>query len=307
MASKQCHCCSCKDDLKSRVTAIEDFLRKGQPSNSYFSLVTSRASTDQDCYCCSCKNKLNSRVTAIEEFLSKGQPNNSIPNKERNVVILGRVGAGKATLGNTIAGHKMFELSDPIASTTRGARDKNNDSKTVTVNGVTYQLSIYLLDIYGLQNETKLTYDIESMPDVNLLLFVSMYGRFTSEEGKYLKSVIRKLNVSAKEISALAITGCENLTEEARDEAIADLMQSESTQEIADFMTKGIFMVGFPDLSYIQKNFRETFAKSIEKDKQKLWEVLETCEVPQSSQKLSLSMASKILHTSPSISKCFVS
>ena len=307
MASKQCHCCSCKDDLKSRVTAIEDFLRKGQPSNSYFSLVTSRVSTDQDCYCCSCKNKLNSRITAIEEFLSKGQPNNSIPNKERNVVILGRVGAGKATLGNTIAGHKMFELSDPIASTTRGARDKNNDSKTVTVNGVTYQLSIYLLDIYGLQNETKLTYDIESMPGVNLILFVTMYGRFTPEEGEYLKSVLKRLNASAKKISALVVTGCEDLTEEARDEEIAHFLQSESTRDIADFVKKGILTVGFPDLSYIQENFRETYAKSIEKDKQNLWDVLETCEVPQSPQNLSLGMASKIPRISQSASTCIVS
>ena len=305
MASIEGHCCSCRDKLNSRVTAIEEFLSINQPSNYYYSLNTSMASTE--CHCCSCKDKLKGRVTAIEEFLFKGQASNSILKKERNVVILGRVGAGKATLGNIIAGHTMFELSDPIASTTRGSRDKNNDSKTVTVNGVNYQLSIYLLDIYGLQNEIKLAYDIESMPDVNLILFVSMYGRFTPEEGEYLKSVIKRLTVTAKDISALVITGCEDLTWEARDEAIADLMQSESTQEIADFMTKGILTVGFPDLSCIQKNFSETYAESIEKDKQKLWEVLENCEVSQSPQNLSLSMASKIPRISKGPSACVVS
>ena len=257
-------------------------------------------------HCCSCKNKLNGQVTEIENFLSKGQPSNTILNKERNVFIVGRVGAGKATLSNTIAGHTMFELSDPITSITRGGRDKNNDSKTVTVNGVNYQLSIYLFDIYGLQNETKLTYNIESMPDVNLILFVSMYGRFTHEEGEYLKSVIKRLNVSAKEISALVITGCEDLTEEAREKAIADFMGSETTKEIADFMTKGILTVGFPDLSSVHNIFSEIYAESIEKDIQKLWEVLKNCEVPQSPQNLSLSMVSKISLTSNGPSICII-
>ena len=263
---------------------------------SFNRLVTSMTSMED--HCCSCKDKLNGQVTEIEFFLPKGQPSNSIHNKERNVFIVGRVGAGKATLSNTIAGHTMFELSDPISSITRGARDKNNDSKTVTLNGVKYQLSIYLLDTSGLQNEIKLAYDIESMPDVNLILFVSMYGRFTPEEGKYLKSVIKRLTVCAKEISAFVITGCEDLTEEARQKTIADFMESETTKEIADFMTKGILTVGFPDLSRIHKNFSEIYTESIEKDKQKLWEVLENCEVPQSPQNLSLSMASKIPHTS---------
>lgn len=195
----------------------------------------------------------------------------------RTVVILGKVGAGKATLANAIACNTIFHLSDSIDSMTRGVRKKNFQEKDISINGVHYKTSFLLLDTHGFQAVNQ-TDNIKNVTSVNLILFVYKNGRYTPEENDSLTIAVRMLGEDAKQVSALIITGCEDLSHDARKKIIMEFKASPSTKEVADFMEKGIYTVGFPNLTSINEQFIEGYRKTIEEDKAQLWDLVKRSE-----------------------------
>ena len=197
--------------------------------------------------------------------------------KRRTVVFLGKVGAGKATLANTIAGNVMFKSSDAIDSMTRRVRDNNFAEKDISIDSVHYALSFLLLDTYGLQvvNQTD---HINNVTSVNLILFVYKYGRYTQEENDSLTMAVNMLGEDAKRVSALIITGCEDLSGCGRQRIIKDFKTNPLTKQLANFMEKGIYTVGFPDLGSTNEEIRKGYMTTIEKDKAQLWDLVEASE-----------------------------
>lgn len=233
-------------------------------------------------------DRLEKEVTTLKEILSRFiSPNaskqidesmeTSTTSAKRTVVILGKVGAGKATLANTITGNTMFRLSDSIDSMTRGVRDNNFAEIDISYSGVHYKMSFLLLDTHGLQAVNQ-TDNIKDVTSVNLLLFVYKHGRYTPEENDSLTIAVRMLGEDAKQVSALIITGCEDLSYDGREKIIIDFKTNPSTKEIADFMGKGIHTVGFPNLASVNEQFIKGYMKTIENDKAQLWDLVKASE-----------------------------
>ena len=67
-------------------------------------------------------------------------------------------------------------------------------------------------------------------------------------------------------ISALVVTHCEGVEEEAREDLIRGFRTNQHTADIAKVMQKGIYTVGFPDLSYERPRIRPILKEDMAAD-----------------------------------------
>ena len=163
-----------------------------------------------------------------------------------NILLLGKMGHGKSTLGNRILNSDgRFKINDQqCPQTCQGSSVIRSAS----------QLKDYKIEVYdhsGLFEGVSSIYRLSSaVPrNLNLVIFVLKHGsNFDMHERKILEGVIYKWNISRS--SALVLTHCERLSEEERGEMIEQFKKDHSS--IAELIGKGILAVGFPDSSHIQ-------------------------------------------------------
>ena len=110
---------------------------------------------------------------------------------------------------------------------------------------------------------------------VSLVLFVTCERRITEA----LIETIERIKKHFKQISpmsALVITHCELLDDAAREELVQKCKTSDAkhVRTVVDFMQKGIYTVGFPDLKTYKDKLREYLAEEMEKDVKQLHEVV---------------------------------
>ena len=209
----------------------------------------------------------------------------AILQQRRNIVVLGKTGAGKSTVANQILGTDIFEVSTSIQSVTR--RIKNGEAK-LTVDDVDYNIKIIdtvgLFDTGAITNNEIIrvikTHFQQQVPEgVNLVLFVFKEGRFTKEEKETFDYIIAKFSKEISDISALVITNCELKSETAREKIIAEFRENVTTKPIAEFVKKGIFTVGFPNIEEIDdEDFKPKIQERIKKDKEVLQTFVRSCE-----------------------------
>lgn len=197
---------------------------------------------------------------------------NSTSRNVRNVVILGKTGAGKSSVANAIVGRNEFTVVQSVGSVTKTTghaeiqanyRGRKYDVKVVDTVGffdtgvVTNQATI----------DSIRTYINEYIPEgINLLIFVFREGRFTPEERKTFEYIQEKFGSEISEISALIVTNCENFSENAREKVKKDMKENPVTKDIARFMKKGVYTVGFPDVKEIDPRMRPMFEDKIKQD-----------------------------------------
>jgi GTP-binding protein EngB required for normal cell division len=203
----------------------------------------------------------------------------------RNVVVVGKSGAGKSTVANKIIGSTVFRVADSLGSVTKrqthaqvGMHFGNVEYRMKVVDAVgLFDTGKDKSDNQAIMDEIK-HYFTEKFPEgINLVLFIFKKGRFTQEERETFDFIIREFREAVSEMSALIITNCENMGKKAREEYIMDFRSRPATADIANFMGKGIYAVGFPDLSHMEEDDEDmmlVLSKKAEKDVQQLRELV---------------------------------
>ena len=208
----------------------------------------------------------------------------------RRIILLGKTGVGKATLANRITGTSKFKVHDDLESITRNPVF----SEAVQVESPDHvQYNVQLLDTTGLVNESGITkeqvarqiktYCLEKGGEDNVLvIFVVSYGRFTDEEWDIFRYVTKKLStVNLCVASVLAVTKCEDLSEEARDNLVLEIRHGAQTGPIVQNMYKGIHPVGFPDVAKLKPELSGAYEEGMKRDEETLRQLLLDVEVLQ--------------------------
>jgi hypothetical protein len=209
--------------------------------------------------------------------------------RTRTIVILGKVGMGKATIANKIAGTTVFPVLSPVESMVRepGQREKGcfqpsvpttklyRDSKLIN-------LRFMLFDTRSSdKNQTLFRRECEeNLADkgVNLIMFVLNEKTLTHEDTDLMDDVVKHLQKEkVAGSSVLVLTGCEQLGKEARQEYHKKLHESKLTKNIANFVSQEL-LVGFPDEMTTSPLFMQQYQEAVEEDTQNLRDlVLKSC------------------------------
>ena len=208
----------------------------------------------------------------------------TVPVRDRNVVVLGKSGAGKSTVANNIVGDpSAFTVGDSLDCVTQKAT--HTQVQFLTASGTQYNLK--MVDTVGLFDmkinnkaiiDSVRTYFQKMVPEgVNLVLFVFRKGRYTPEEKETFDYIMKNFRKEISDISALVVTGCEDLEEDEREKTKNEFHTNPTTKELASFVSKGIFTVGFPDLTKVKKKFKADYEADAKKDAQTLRELVCTC------------------------------
>lgn len=206
----------------------------------------------------------------------------SYESKRCNIVVLGVTGVGKSTVANKILRHNAFHV-DPNKVTCVTKTVSCGERVIVGPESVMY--SVKVVDTVGFSDprrdpdeilkEIQTFFREKVVEGVSLVLFIVKGRRFTRE----VIDTIDRIKDHFKEISpmsALVITHCESLTDQARERFIKEF-EADKDKDIADvcsFMQKGIVMVGFPDLSEFKETLRPTFQQSMEADVKALHQLI---------------------------------
>ena len=193
----------------------------------------------------------------------------------RNVVILGKVGSGKRTLGNHIAGTSIFQCETAL-----GTGDVGSHYGEHTREGIFYR--ILTVDTESLQTgyNNPVSYIQQRFRDIHSIIFAIPHGRYTDESHGSLMHAIENLNQQAKSISALVITHCEGMKDEQRKRIIDEFSRNARSSQVVDFMVFGILAVGFPDTSTLPSHLKPILQNGIEKDEEVMKNLLEMCTAP---------------------------
>ena len=191
---------------------------------------------------------------------------------QRNILILGKREHGKSTLGNVLLN---FNGRSNASNPDRAMSHTHRNSALILSQS---QHKHYTLCVYdhnglfeGLSSDDTLYSDVPD--DLNLVVVVLKQGRrFDADERERLKALIAKWQIH--QISAIALTHCESLSEKKRKSAIKQFKKDHPS--IAKLMGKGILAVGFPDSSHIQAE--PELSQRVEDDKAKLRQLIYSCD-----------------------------
>lgn len=208
----------------------------------------------------------------------------------RRIILLGKTGVGKATLANRITGTSKFKVHDDLESITRNPVF----SEAVQVESPDHvRYNVQLLDTTGLVNESGITKEkvarqiktqcLEKGGEGDVLvIFVVAYGRFTDVEWDIFRYVTKKLSKANLSVaSALAVTKCEDLSEEARVNLVREMRHSAQTGPIVQNMYKGIYPVGFPDIAKLKPELSGAYEEGMKRDEETLRQLFLDVEEPQ--------------------------
>ena len=195
---------------------------------------------------------------------------------ERNVVILGKVGSGKKTLGNHIVGKDIFRRGSSVGTADVGACCKERKRGDILYH-------ILTVDTEGFETAYKspLPPIRENFETIHLIIFVIANGRYTDESHKSLIQTIESIRPErAKPFSALVITHCEGITDVERKGIVAEFKTDHRSSQVAAFFEKGIHTVGFPDLSRLAPNLRAVYQSGIEENEETIRKLVDECDQP---------------------------
>ena len=201
---------------------------------------------------------------------------------ERNVLILGKVGTGKKSLGYHIVGEGGFRSVNVSGADCHYKQRKIEDVlyRILTVN--TESLGTGYFDLQ--------TYINGRFNTIHLIIFVTSNDRYTEESHKSLMLAVQSLDSQAKSLSALVITHCEGIKDKTRQHIVDYFKGDPHGSKVADFIGKGIFTVGFPNMSKVSCcKKKSTYQSGIAKDKNAIKQLVENCKQPRTVHDIRLS------------------
>ena len=115
---------------------------------------------------------------------------------------------------------------------------------------------------------------------ITLILFILTNNSLDREGRDGIEKAIKYFGQSTSYPTALAITGCEQLTEDARRERIEEFKSNSETREFAQCINidNGIVAVGFPDMTTVRKELKPSFSEEILKSQIKLEKIINSAE-----------------------------
>lgn len=201
-----------------------------------------------------------------------------------NILILGTIGSGKATLANKIANEDIFKPKDDITR-----RPEIRPGRSEFSN-----FSFLLIDTFGVfhvkDHQNLYSYHNfqqifeENMRDgVNLIIVTIRKGCSSPEEIKVLNYIItERFSKSVVEHVALIITACEEVGYTKKDEFLKNLrMTTEDTKYLFDYALrqKGVHITAFPNIDEVDDDdSKASFKKKIEVSEEGLKQLLKNCK-----------------------------
>ena len=202
---------------------------------------------------------------------------------ECNVLLLGKTGSGKSTLGNKLLNHSNTPQHDPFyVSHSLQNISAEAEMRTEFLHSVgDFTLKLKVVDTVCTFDDRKksemfmenLSLFIErAVPNgFHIVLFVSKMGHWTVEEIDIFKFITGQFSEELSSTSAL-ITGCENMTDEAKSSYVAEFVKAYPS--VAEFMKKGIHTVGFPDIERMKPAVQSMLQEDIRSDQEYLRQLL---------------------------------
>ena len=189
--------------------------------------------------------------------------------QERNVLILGRVGTGKKTLGMHIFGEDGFKREAILGA--------NCHYKQQWVGDLLYRILTVDTESLVTGYFDPRTYIRGRFENIHLIILVTAKGRYTDENHKSLMCAVRSLDPQARSLSALIITHCEGITDESRQGIVQNFKDDPRGMKVAGFIGKGIYTVGFPDTTNMSFSNKLIYQNGIAEDENVLQRLVKDC------------------------------
>lgn len=225
------------------------------------------------------RKKLPVTNSSPENTLSESKPTIKM-RYTRNILILGTIGAGKATLANNIADEVVFSSETDIRSSTREPDIRGGVSQYTDEN---LNYGFVLVDIFGPFNpdthdtsgERLKQYFNEYIPEgVSLIILVIRKGASSPEEIENLKFIVSKrFHKNAKNHTALVFTACEGLGESKTKDFLQKFGDDNSSaKDLIDYVSvegggKGVYFVSFPPSHDVDESYSEAYKQKSDKSK----------------------------------------
>ena len=188
-----------------------------------------------------------------------------------NVLVVGGIGAGKSTICNQIIGEEWFKCNSGRSDTsvTRLSM-RTSQVRRIVPDNIMYDIKVIDIDNGFFNNDDVYqdvkTYMQDHVPEgASLVLFVMRKGHFTGEMRATFDLIMENV-CGISPISALVMTCCEGMTEEGRERLVGEFHDNQHTSNIAKFMQKGIYPVGFPDLSTMNPELASLYEEDMAAD-----------------------------------------
>lgn len=185
---------------------------------------------------------------------------------KRNILVVGKNGEGKSTLGNRmLMSNHYFKINSTVLPQTHTGKSAVKSRSQLK----TYKFKIYDHDgLFDVQTSTAMSslFNTNDELHLNMVLFVMKQGHFfDTYQQQTLKTIMMEWPDISR-ISALVITHCERLSEEER-KAVVQTIKAKHPA-VANFMKVGIITVGFPDQHYVRDE--DSLADGADRDITKL-------------------------------------
>ena len=192
--------------------------------------------------------------------------------------MIGKSGCGKSSLINNVIGEDCLQVVPGLPDPSTTAQ---HVSRELSINNTKYQCTFIELPcaIYGhnrLYNkewimQTTNPCQREYLKRLNLIIYMKKLGRLVEEDRNSF--VYTKIFPQTESISALVITYCDSKNNAARTRIVEDFKSN--GEDIAASMGKGIYTVGFPDLTELDDEYVTTSLIKSQKDASKLHQLIE--------------------------------
>lgn len=206
------------------------------------------------------------------------------PTSVVNLLLLGKVGVGKARMMNETFQKPLFETK----ASTPVVRGVSQREKEFVDAGIRFRVKIFDIQrAHSFSSRVSISktmsairkYLVELYPSgVNMILLVYRYEDLSNDELKNFKYILRRLNEDQVPlITALVINGCADKNEASRKKLISDFDTNPRTQMIGRYVLQGMYAVGFADLSAIASYIVDMYEVINRNDAASMRKVLEKC------------------------------